>query len=379
MYVKIINPATNGKKVYANTGSARRTTNYLEKEAKENGQEPTFFSRADKGELTADEVVGLLDNNQKGLGKEAAKFYSLVLSPSQDELAQLGGGEKALEKYTREVMDLYAKNFTLKGGRQLGEEDLVWAATMHHERKNRGTDEGPQQENKPGLQTHVHVLVSARDADQKITLNPLGTATRFNRVQFQAQAGAQLDEAIGRDVPREIGAKPASRQQRVAAKATDIQRKAAANRERKPLTPEQMAAKDARLEGQVARLNQKAPDRNQVDPERVKELARASNYDNTFYGRLGQLERAAEGGKFPRDPYEYLQTGKKNENSKLEVGESAMPKYRPLEATTHNANRHVLAGFERSVDKLSRALAPTTKTQDVRSEEEKRRDFEHER
>lgn len=282
--MKIINPATNGKQVYANTGSARRTTNYLEKEAKDNGQEPTFFSRADKGELTADEVVGLLDNNQKGLGKDAAKFYSLVLSPSQQELAELGGGDKALEKYTREVMDLYAKNFNLKGGRQLGEEDLVWAATIHHERKNRGTDEGPQQENKPGLQTHEHVMVSARDADQQITLNPLGTATRFNRVQFQAQAGVQLDEAIDRDVPSEVGAKPASRQQRVEEKATDIQRKAAANRERQPLTPAQLAAKDVRLEGQVARLNQQAPDPYQVDPQNVIELARASNYDHGFYG-----------------------------------------------------------------------------------------------
>lgn len=139
--MKIINSATTGKKVCANTDSARRTTNYLEKEAKETGQAPTFFSRVEKGELSADEVVALIDNNQKGLAKDVAKFYSLVPSPSQEELLQLGGEDKALEKYTREVMDRYATNFNLSGGRELGEESLVWAATVHHERKNRGTDE----------------------------------------------------------------------------------------------------------------------------------------------------------------------------------------------------------------------------------------------
>ncbi len=312
MYVKVINPATNGKKVYANTGSARRVANYLQKEAKENGQEVTFFSQAGKGELTSDEVVSLRDNNQKGLGKEAVKFYSLVLSPSQEELLQLGEGDKALAQYTRDVMDLYAKNFNLKGGRELGSDDLVWAATIHHERKNRGTDDGPQQENKTGLQTHVHVIVSARDAEQKITLNPLSTATRFNRVQFQAQAGAQLDEQLEKDQPKEVGAKPKDRRQRVQEKADEIQQKAATNRERKPLTSEQRAAKEARLEVQVARLNSKVIEGYEVDPERVKQIARESKYDNGFYGRLGQLERAAERGSLSKDPYEYLQTGKQH-------------------------------------------------------------------
>lgn len=48
-------------------------------------------------------------------------------------------------------MDRYAKNFHLKNGRELGEQNLVWAATIHQERKNRGTDEGGQDEKKDGL------------------------------------------------------------------------------------------------------------------------------------------------------------------------------------------------------------------------------------
>ncbi|AMR25508.1 hypothetical protein A0257_22730 (plasmid) [Hymenobacter psoromatis] len=155
----------------------------------------------------------MLDTNQKGLGKDAAKFYSLVLSPSGEEVGELGNSPEALARYTRSVLELYAKNFQLKGGKELGAVDLVGAATIPQDRKNRGTDEGMQGEVKPGLQTHVHVLVSARDAAQKITLNPLTTADRFNRVQFPAQAGAQLDEQLGHVGPREIGAVALTRTQ----------------------------------------------------------------------------------------------------------------------------------------------------------------------
>lgn len=187
--------------------------------------------------MSADEVVGLLDNNQKGVGKDAAKFYSLVLSPSEEELQQLGGGDKALEKYTREVMDLYAKNFNLKRGRQLGEENVVWAVTSHHARKNRGTDEGPQQENKPGLQTHGHVPGLARDAELQIILSPLGTATRCNRVQFQAQVGTWPAEQLRKNLPAATEVIFPCRQQLLRKKAAGIQRRAAPNCARKSLVP----------------------------------------------------------------------------------------------------------------------------------------------
>jgi hypothetical protein len=182
VYAKVINPKTNGKKVYDNKASSLRTVNYLAKEVKENGEVASFFGAAGSPSKTAEEVVAMLDGNVKGLKKDDAKFYSLVLSPSPDELRQIGDNPQALESYTRYVMDDYAKNFTLKNGKELGAENLVWAATVNHDRKNRGTDEGQQGESKARPQTHVHLIVSARDAEQKITLNPLSTPDRFNRV-----------------------------------------------------------------------------------------------------------------------------------------------------------------------------------------------------
>jgi hypothetical protein len=183
----------------------------------------------------------------------------------------------------------------------LGEPNLVWAAIIHDERKNRGTDEGVQGEKKEGLQTHIHIVVSARDAEQKITLNPLGTPDRFNRVQFQANALAQFDIQFGVITSKDL----ATRKQLVAEKADEITTKAAANkREKKPLTEVQLAAKDARLDTQVARVNSKLPNSNQLDPERVKEVAKERKYDNVFYATLGQIERNAEKGTHTPGPYE---------------------------------------------------------------------------
>lgn len=315
MYTKVINPAKHGRKVYANTGSARRTTNYLEKEAKANGHELAFFGGAEAGKLSADEVVEMMDANHKGLRKEAAKFYSLVLSPSQDELAALGSGDHALQRYTRDVMDLYAKNFALRDDRQLGEKDLVWAAARHQDRQRRGLDEGEQGDYKLGLQTHVHIIVSARDAAHHTTLNPLGAAARFNRVTFYAQAEVQLEMQLGWDKSRNIRDEPLSWAEQVAQKEISITEQAAANRVRKPLTDEQVAAKDAKLDERIVRLNQKISE--QLDPVQVKEIAKELNYDTQFYWRLSQLERDADRGNYVPERPAYLLTGKKAEVDKL--------------------------------------------------------------
>ena len=379
MYVKVINPQTNGKKVYDNKGSSRRATNYLAQEAKEAGQVATFFGAPGSEEKTAEQVAEMLDGNVKGLRKDDAKFYSLVLSPSPEELAHLGNNPQALQEYTQHVMAEYAQNFTLKNGRELGEANLVWAATIHQDRKNRGTDEGIQGEKKEGLQTHIHVIVSARDADQKLTLNPLGTADRFNRVQFQAKAAAQLEVQFGRVAQPNVTWPAPTRRQLVAEKAAEITRKAAADkREKKPLTAEQLVAKDARLDTQIARVNSKLSADNQLDPERVKEAAKARGYDNVFYATLGKVERNAEQGKFTPDPYSYLATGRVSKLLELRDDTQPWPPtptYPPGEKEV-DISQGIANTLEQSITRISRALAQKSRTQDVRSEAEKQRDHE---
>lgn len=380
MYAKVINPKTNGKKVYDNKGSSLRTTNYLVKEAKAAGEEATFFGAPGSLYKTAEEVVAILDGNVKGLRKDDAKFYSLVLSPSPEELAYMGNDPKALERYTQNVMDDYAKNFTLKNGKELSEPNLVWAAIIHQDRKNRGTDEGVQGERKEGLQTHIHVTVSARDAEQKITLNPLSTPDRFNRVQFQAKAVAQFEIQFGRMGNLNLMKPEPTRKELIAEKADEITTKAAANkREKKPLTVEQIAAKDARLDTQVARLNSKLDASQHLDPTRVKEVAKERSYDNVFYATLGKIERNAEKGTYTHNPYDYLATGRVSK-----AGELRMEAERDFSApagVSSPGNEQDLGGgtaraLEQIINRLSRAMAPKGKAQDVRSEAEKELDRE---
>lgn len=358
MHAKILRPQTAGKLVYANRGSARRMTNYLQQEAKEEGREAVFFGAAGKGTYSADEVVVLLDKNHRGLGKGAEKFHSLVLSPSSEEASQLGSDPAAWQRYTRQVMDLYAKNFTLKGEQLLSEEDLVWAATIHQQRKNRGTDAGQQGEQKPGIQTHVHLLVSARDAAQQITLNPHTSPARFNRVEFHAKTNILLEDQLGVVAVTGSGVPVPSRQQRVAEKAADIKARAAANR--KPLTTEQVAAKGARLDVQVVRVNTKLAMDSQLEVELVKAIANERSYDNTFYNALGKIERNAERGIFTPEHYSYLRSGRVQRSGTLDELPAPQPQSLVHPVTVWKEQPALPAAFQaldRSIQELSLALA----------------------
>ena len=381
MYAKVINPKTNGKKVYDNKGSSLRIANYLAKESKDAGEVAAIFGAPGSADKSLEEVVAMIDGNVKGLKKDDAKFYSLVLSPSQDELRQIGDNPKALEKYTQNVMNDYTKNFTLKNGRELGESNLIWAATIHEERKNRGTDEGKQGERKEGPQTHIHVIVSARDSEQKITLNPLSTPDRFNRVQFQAKAVAQMEIQFGRVSAHDVTRPAPTRKQLIAEKADEITTKAAANkREKKPLTEAQITAKNARLDTQVARVNSKLDATEQLDPTRVKEAAKERNYDNVFYDRLGKIERNAEKGTYTHNPYEYLATGRVSKAGELRMNEVAS--FHPTPAPPRQEKQpdfgNGISSIEQTINKMSRAMAAKSKTQDVRSKAEKEQDREYE-
>ena len=190
-----------------------------------------------------------------------------------------------------------------------------------------------------------------------------------------------MEEHLGRTGPSEIGTKAPSREKRVAEKVADIKERAASNKEKKPLTPAQLAAKDARLDVQVERVNSKLSEKHQLDPEQVKAVAKERGYDNIFYATLGKMERNAEKGTFTPEPYEYLRTGRVQQETALRelpaqklYADLPPPKRTPQQPTLPAA----FQSLERSMNQLSRALAPKTRTQDVRSEAEKTHDYEHE-
>ncbi len=230
MYVKI-----NGAKDYVkgNSQSCKDLVDYLEKENEEKdfqGQE-RFFDQHRK-DIDPQYVISKIDNNKKGLKEKDAKFYMLSINPSEKELqhlakmasrkeishiSQLNGKElekfnDLLKDYTRTVMDEYAKNFN----RGLTANDLVYFGKVEQQRYWSGIDEKQsreisklkeeghslsqifelekyknlkegekynlrhfyengavkQDDLKPGLQTHVHVVVSRKDVSQKHSLSP---------------------------------------------------------------------------------------------------------------------------------------------------------------------------------------------------------------
>lgn len=157
MYVKIqTSELSNG-----NSGSCRDLAYYLEKENlnKPIAQREFFFSQT-RERVYVEEVIETIDKNGKGgLKKDEAKFYSLVFALSQNELEHIANSSEQLKAYTRKAMEAYAENFN----RGLKAEDLVWFAKIEH---SRGDE-------KEGLQTHIHVIVSRKTADKKMMISPL--------------------------------------------------------------------------------------------------------------------------------------------------------------------------------------------------------------
>ena len=145
-----------------------------------------------------------IDNNHRTLKRNDDKFYMLSINPSGEEqshliekvtgkkvgeFSELTAGEQEevlaeLKKISRGCMDEYARNFyreKIKSG-----DDLVWYGRVETERHYKGDDpeveagKAKAGERKPGLQLHVHIIVSRMDKTQTVSLSPL-SKSRGNR------------------------------------------------------------------------------------------------------------------------------------------------------------------------------------------------------
>lgn len=195
------------EKSNGNKASCYALASYLEKEdieaeqnAFENGElsmpRKGFFNHEQNG-LYKDDVVNAIDKNKKGLGKSDAKFYSISISPSQKEqqhvLKQITGKdiesindlstkdlntyENYLKDYSRNIMNEYASHFKRKGldnGNQ-----ILYFGKIEHYRSYKGTDAEVKNglaksgQKKPGLNSHIHLIVSRKDKDMRLKLSPL--------------------------------------------------------------------------------------------------------------------------------------------------------------------------------------------------------------
>ncbi len=226
-----------------NKGSSTALANYLEKEdlqqekeAFDKGELPMprtgFFSHEKDGLMKSD-VINAIDNNKKGLGRDDSKFYAINIAPSEkeqqhilknitgknvksiDELSgkELKQYENILKDYSRKTMNEYAAHFkrdNLNDGKQ-----LMYFGKVEHQRHYKGNDDEVKKgfaksgEKKPGLNSHVHLIVSRKDKDMKLKLSPLANdkgngkncLTNGNQVQrgfdrnlFNVKAEALFDK-----------------------------------------------------------------------------------------------------------------------------------------------------------------------------------------
>lgn len=298
MHSKIISPAIHGKKVYDNKGSCSTLVHYLGHEAREKGEGLTFFN-ASRNDIWAGEAGQGIDGNVKGLRKREVKFYSLVLSPSAQELKHIGSDKEKLEAFTRRAMQNYALNFKLKNGRALNEQDLVWYATIHQGRKYKGDAEvvisskAKSGELKPGIHTHVHILVSKRDHMQQISLNPQGSRDRFymkgwqrlNEESFSAMFG--YENRHSRETP--------SKQK-----------------------PERLETLQSRIGQKVEIINGMLDKQQGLSTKEVVSLAEKRGYGQTFFYNLNRLENQLRKGNAVHQPMHLLEHNKDQRSSLAE-------------------------------------------------------------
>ena len=189
-----------GGGTYANTGSCRAVTSYLQHEDLErmkNGEEVQPFFNNYRDYISAQEATYKIDNNKAKLSRTDAKFYVITVSPSDRELEKMGRTpqeqSEAMRRYIREdVMQHYAEGF----GKGLNKEDMEYYAKIHFERK--GNDRNDM---------HVHIIVSRKDRSNTKKLSPKTNHTGkkncgnvkggFDRTDFFRKCESSFDKRTG--------------------------------------------------------------------------------------------------------------------------------------------------------------------------------------
>ena len=188
-----------------NSGSCASYAYYLEHEnrwKKKNGQKDIIIPFFDKDRkiVPMSTVIKNIDANKGGLHAEDAKFFSLVINPSEKETDMLGvTREEKLESIHRMVdsmMDRYATGFNKDDVRN--HHDLLYYYTVHEYREN---DDGSL---RPGI--HIHIIVSRKDNSGKYKLSPMTNhrgkssgiiKSGFNRDSFYRDCERIFDTTFG--------------------------------------------------------------------------------------------------------------------------------------------------------------------------------------
>ncbi|WKN44293.1 DUF5712 family protein [Tunicatimonas pelagia] len=285
MHSKIINPTQHGRFVFSNRGSCQKTITYLGHEV--DGQPGTaHFFNQDQQAVTGEEVREVIDRNAKGLRCNQEKFYSLVLSPSCEEITHLQNDPQKLKAFTVQAMENYARNFRFphRPEKKLTLADLHWYATIHQTRKEKkGAEKGTL---KTGNQAHIHILVSAQDQQRSLRLNPRSYRSRFSIRDWQLKNGQDFQQLF------------------------NYQKATVSEKLTRNLPTKTQLRHQARIRDKVGYLNQYFVGHWKLDENTVLQLGKEQHYGKGFFFRLHHLTECYQQGKPVNDPYRMLVTGK---------------------------------------------------------------------
>ncbi len=124
---------------------------------------------------------------------------------------------------------------------------------------------------KPGLQTHIHVVVSRRDVSQKISLTPTGRKERFSIQDWQKQTAESFRLMFGYEKQTYFD--------KAVAKEQNLRNRLEKLSETNGLTPAYF------------------------DTGRIVKLAREQEFSWKFYRNLREVEYTLKQGVRPPDPY----------------------------------------------------------------------------
>ena len=185
---------------YNNAGSSRQLVAYMEHEDLERMEKGIYtdgFFNLTEDNIYKSTIIKDIDTNIGQLLKTDAKFFAIHVSPSENELREMGNTEQekaeAMKRYVREVfIPEYAKNFN----KELSGADIKFYGKIHFDRSRSGNE----------LNMHCHLIVSRKDQTNKKKLSPLtnhkntkkGTVTGgFDRVNLFQQAEQGFDKLFG--------------------------------------------------------------------------------------------------------------------------------------------------------------------------------------
>ncbi|PQJ72778.1 DUF5712 family protein [Polaribacter butkevichii] len=175
-----------------------KKTNSINDKRKIESRKQFFFSHSENN-ISTNQVISTIDSNIKKLGKKDAKYFAPTINFSKEELKHIIQSvtdkkdaknvwelniqeyelyNNKIKEYTKLIMTNYAKNFNRENKGLKSGNDLVYFAKIEHFRKFKGIDDEVLKgiyktgDLKPGINSHVHLIVSRKDKTQKLKLTP---------------------------------------------------------------------------------------------------------------------------------------------------------------------------------------------------------------